>query len=58
MLDRDLAELYDVTIGNLNKGVKRNGVAHSATGLIPLLHGRAFYRSITTEHTTISLLRF
>ncbi len=24
MLDRDLAELYDVTTGNLNKAVKRN----------------------------------
>ena len=24
MLDKDLAELYDVTTGNLNKAVKRN----------------------------------
>jgi len=24
MIDRDLAELYDVTTGNLNKAVKRN----------------------------------
>ena len=24
MLDKDLAELYAVTTGNLNKGVKRN----------------------------------
>lgn len=31
MLDRDLAELYGVTTGNLNKAVKRNIERFSAT---------------------------
>ena len=29
ILDRDLAKLYGVTTGNLNKAVKRSSVLHS-----------------------------
>jgi hypothetical protein len=39
MLDEDLAELYDVTTGNLNKSVKKN-ITRFPDDFIPTHKGR------------------
>lgn len=40
MLDKDLAELYDVTTGNLNKAVKRNLKTLPGRFYVPANRGR------------------